>query len=650
MKKILLFIVLFIASAAAFAQAPDYSRKFGKVTDYELGMTSYARDTSAVAVYLYEDTQVFYTIATSGNSNPFSQTRNYYVKIKVLKPEGVSLADVAIPFHSGATAKESVSGISAVSYNKVDGKTVKMEVKSKDVFTEQVSENTQLRKFSIPEVRVGTVIEYKYVITSDFFWMVDPVRIQHEYPVVYSFSEVATPQYFRFNINTQGYHSVIVKQSRRNNADYYDDVRTCVALDVPALKSESHVWNIDDFRTKISFELQAVDIPGYYYQSYASTWESINENLEKSDFNLNLKMNNPLKDEVAAIKAEGGEEAMQVRKILKLVTGRMNWDGKYTIWGKTVRQKLRDGAGSSADINFVLNSALRDAGFNTTPVLLSPRNYGRLPYGHPSIDNIRAFVLRVDLSDGSSLFVDGTSGDNDLNLIPTQFMVDRARVYGMNGADGWVDLTSLSDNRQQISVRCEMDADGRITGVMENGLSNASGFALKSRYRDAGSEDEYVDKLEVENDMEISSYEISGLDEATVTETLDFSMKSEKSGLYIYLRSTIVPFITKSTLSQQERILPVEFTCPGKYDLVAFVLIPDEYEIEEVPKPIKMNACENGVSYIYTVHVNGNTLVIQMRYTLDRIVFAPKEYPDLHTFMGMMIEKNNARIILKKKI
>ncbi len=650
MKRPLLLLALLFVATGVCAQDPDYSRKFGKVTDYELEMTSYARDTSAVVVFLYEDTQVYYTMTTSNIANsPFQQTRNYFVKIKVLKPEGVSLADVEIPFHLSTTTKEFVGGISAAAYNKVGGKTVKTEIKSKDIFQEQVSENTQVRKFSIPEVRVGTVIEYKYSITSDFFWIVEPLLIQHAYPVVYSFSEVATPQYFRFNINTQGYHSVSVKSSRRNSADYYDDVRTCVAMDIPALKDESLVWNVNDFRTKITFELQAIDIPGYF-KSYATTWESINENLDKSDFSTSLKMSNPLKDETAAIKAEGGEESEQIRKILKLVTSRMNWDGKYTIWGKNPRQKLKDGAGSSADINFVLNSALRDAGFSTTPVLLNPRSYGRLPYGHPSMDNIRTFILKVDLSDGSSLFIDGTSGDHDINLIRPQLMVDRARLYGVGGEAGWVDLTNLADNRQQIMVSCKIDENGLITGTMENKLINATGFSTKSRYRDAGSEDEYIEKLESENNMEISSYNISGLNGYTVAESMDFSMKTEKAGAHTYLRSTIVPFITKNMLTQQQRELPVEFPYPATYELTAFVLIPDGYEVEEIPQPIRMTGCEKGVNYIYSASVSGNNIVIQLRYTLDRVVFASKEYPDLHTFMGMMSEKHNSRIILKKTI
>ncbi len=647
MKKHLLFIVLLAAAAGISAQTPDYSRKFGKVTDYELDMTSYIRDTSAVAVYLYEDTQVFYTPMLSDSKRLFQQTREYFVKIKILKPEGVSLADVEIQYHVTADIKEYVSGISATAYNKVDGKVVKTPIKSKDIFTEQFSETIQLRKFSIPEVRVGTVIEYKYTIASDYYWVVDPIRIQHEYPVVCSFSEVSTPEYFRFNMSAQGYHPVVVKPTKRSKTNYFDDVRTCVAMDVPALKDEPYVWSIDDFRTKLTFELESINLPGYY-KSYSETWQSVNERLDKSNFALNLKISNPLKDEVAAIKAEGGEEAEQIRKILKLVTSRMTWDGKYTIWSQNARQKLRDGVGSSGDINFVLNSALRDAGFNTTPVLLTPRQYGRLPLSHPSMDNIRTFIVEVGLSDGSAVYVDGTSSDNDLNLIPSLLMVDRARLYGISNEAGWVNLTNLTPNDQRLTVKCQIDENGNITGTLESTSINAIAAVAKSKYRAAGSEEEYVEKMESENNMEISSYKISALNEPSVDEKIDFTMKAEKGGDYIYFSSTIVPIMTKNRLTQQERKLPVEFSTTAKYTITALVVIPEGYVIEEVPKAVRMNACNNGASYMYYATANGNILTIQMEYTINRVIFTPKEYPDLHTFMGMMVEKNNSRIILKK--
>ncbi len=128
----------------------DLSRKFGRITDYEIDMTTYQRDTSAVAVCLYE------------NTNVLSGERHYSTKIKILKPDGVDLANVEIPYIAGLSA---VTGLSVSAYNRVDGKVVQTKLKNSEVRTEQVLGDLYIRKFAIPEVRTGTVIEYKYTIS-----------------------------------------------------------------------------------------------------------------------------------------------------------------------------------------------------------------------------------------------------------------------------------------------------------------------------------------------------------------------------------------------------------------------------------------------------------------------------------------------------
>ena len=71
-------------------------------------MTAYAPDTSATAVVLYSKCDVRYDLL----ANNFRILYNYEVKIKVLKSEGASYADIQIPYYSNGrnpTLKENVS-------------------------------------------------------------------------------------------------------------------------------------------------------------------------------------------------------------------------------------------------------------------------------------------------------------------------------------------------------------------------------------------------------------------------------------------------------------------------------------------------------------------------------------------------------------
>jgi hypothetical protein len=632
------------------SQAQDWSRKFGKITNYEIDMQRYQPDTAAVAVYLYENLDVSFLLLNQPGKL-FQQMKDYSVKIKILKPEGFSLADVEIPYRTSSTSKEYVSQLSVSAYNRVDGKIVKTELKNSDARNEQLSETMYVRKFTIPEVRVGTIIEYKYRLTSDYYFDIAPVRVQHAYPVVYHRSEVRTPQYFLFNINAQGHHRVAVQTSREVHpgTNFNDDVRTIVAENVPALVDEPYVWSVNDFRTKVSFELRSIEIPGTYYKNYTTSWEAIDKVLKDSSFGEHLRGGTPLRDEVDAIKAStGGDEPATLYKILKLVTGRMNWNGRYNLLATNPRQRLNEGAGGSAEINAILHGAIRHAGFNVTPVLLNPRQAGRLPYGHPSIESIDTFVLLVTLSDGTRYVLDGTRPTNLPNVIPVDLKVDRARVYGAEGDDGWIDLTQLPGDERTVMTMCEISADGTLTGKTTQSMRHTAATGVKLNWADAGSEDKYVEEIEKARGIEVTSFTIDGLETAAVTEKTEYTMPVSSAGDFLYVNALVTPFMTTNRFSQQERRLPVEFNDREKHTVSAVITIPEGYAVEELPQNIRMTVCDNGASYLYQAVANGRVVQLKMDFSLNRLLFTVDEYDDLNTFFGMVAEKNNAQIVLKK--
>lgn len=127
MKRTLFIVITcFIASGVLGQETttPEVNTKFGKPSNEELKMTVYEPDTTAAAVVLCKKTNVFYDVV----NNDFRINYIYETKIKVLKPEGTSFADVAIPYYEdkkGSSMKEIVSQIDAFAYNIEEGKTVR---------------------------------------------------------------------------------------------------------------------------------------------------------------------------------------------------------------------------------------------------------------------------------------------------------------------------------------------------------------------------------------------------------------------------------------------------------------------------------------------------------------------------------------------
>jgi len=635
--------------------AQDYSRKQGRVTDYELRMQSYEKDSSAAAVILCETTNITYTISLIAGTT-ISQQRYYYMKAKVLRQEGSDVADIEIPYYSSSSSKETVSGISASSYNLVDGKRVETQLKRQYIFNEQVSANVHKVKFSIPDVKAGSIVEIKYTIQSDIPDRIDPIVFQHKYPLVYGYASIAIPQYFRFKMNVQGYHFIKVKKGSTagsfnaggHTETYTQEVTEYTAEDLPALKDEGQVWCPSDFRSAILLELDGYDFPGSIYKPVTTTWASVYENLKKSNFSYNLKVSNPFKTEVAAILSSTSGEMKRLSAIHKLVTSRMAWNEYYRLIGDNVRSAADKGSGNSAEINFALNSALKAAGFQTTPILLNPRHYGRLPITRPSMEKINAFIIRVTLSDGSFVYLDGTSKYSAPNVLPTALMVDRARIYGDKSDNGWVNLTNLSSNIMHSRLNAKLEADGKLSGRIEKSYKNLMAMKAKRKRAAAPSEEKYIENLEEEDHIEISDYSFSDTDAQTAEEKFNFSMQANIAGDFIYLNASIIPFMSKNPLSQQERKLPVEFSAPDTYVINCTIELPEGYKVEEFPKGTRLSACDNGVSFQYMAKADGNMLNILLTFNMNRILYSVMEYPDLRSFFGMASSFSMSNIVLKK--
>lgn len=645
MRKLSLALAAILFVASVCAQKHDY--RFGKVSEEELRMEVYEPDPEAAAVILYEENNLHYNI-----SPDLKRILDYQVRIKILKPEGTSQADVSLPY---IIQKENYSGLDVFAYNLVDGKIVKTPLKKQYVFREQVSDDKRLLKFSVPEVRAGTVIEYRYQFNSDYISHIPSIPFQHDIPVAHLKMTALIPEFFRFNINMKGFVRIQVDEDSSVNTlpgtTYSYNMRELRAQadSIPALKKEPDIWCLNDFRTMIEFELSQIAFPGQVPQNFTTSWKDVNYALSQSSFSTHCRMGNPFKAEVAELKARQSDRKGLAHDILRLVQSKMKWNEEYRLLAEAPRAAANKGTGSSADINFVLMAALRDAGFTVTPILLNPRFAGRLPYTHATINGINTFVLRITLDDGTYAYLDGTNPNTDVNLLPTQLLVDRARVYDTDGDEGWCDLSGITSGAHSVNMNLAFDSDLSLSGPAFEQYTNQAALEASTRYRKAQSEEEYIEQMEKEQNARLEEFKIEGVGSARVKQSYRMTCSPESAGEFIYLNATVLPFMTTNRFKSPKRDLPVGFTMPITYNIRGAVKIPEGYEVEETPKNINMIGCQGDISCLYFSQVAGEYLQFNLRFTLKRVIFLPKEYEDLKSFYGMVADLSNSKIVLRKK-
>ncbi len=223
--------------AMTLTQVASQNFKFGKVSKEELQEKNHHIDSSASAAVLFrhENISFFYT-----ESDGFIQQREIHERIKVYTKDGFDWATKKVFLYQGNPKyDENMTSLKGLTFNYVDGKIVKDKLKSDGKFSENYNEYTKINAFTMPNVKEGSVIEYKYKITTESIG-IDDVIFQYSIPINKLDVQVATPEYYKYNkqLNPKARFFPKLKTSIKNTTipfDYKIDIFRVEEKNVPAL-------------------------------------------------------------------------------------------------------------------------------------------------------------------------------------------------------------------------------------------------------------------------------------------------------------------------------------------------------------------------------------------------------------------------------
>ena len=182
MKKFLLFSIFIMFVSYFFAQKSPI--KFGKPSMEEMTKNIYEIDSTAPAIILYN----------YGYFNNQNFLFTHLMRIKILKKEGYSWANRT--FNTGSAAN-----IRAKTFNLIDGKIVAEKLSNKSIFKERIYNNYYITKISMPNVKVGSVIDIEVTYSwIPLFWY-----FQETIPMLHSELIMENTDYFTFSKNYYGY-------------------------------------------------------------------------------------------------------------------------------------------------------------------------------------------------------------------------------------------------------------------------------------------------------------------------------------------------------------------------------------------------------------------------------------------------------------
>ncbi|MDR1763185.1 MAG: DUF3857 domain-containing protein [Dysgonamonadaceae bacterium] len=658
MKKLFL---IFTALNILFAASAQDKFKFGDCPAELLQMTVYDKDSTASAVVIYENCRSHYEI--SPTTSDFQIVTDYVVRMKVLTKDGISFSESSIPFYQGSSraASEEVKNLTGFTYNLENGKVVKDKLSKDYIFTENVSDNNKRLKFALPSVKEGSVFEYKYTLVSPYYFYPRDFVFQRTIPVIYSVYQIRFPEYFRFNKEVRGYEPIKVVSTPENehfliggnSLSCNAEEITAEVNDLPALKDEEFVWNYNDYKSQITFEISGVNITGVYYKDFSNSWNKVVTRLaENQNFGKQFNDKGLLKNELPEALNGLSNSNDSIRAILNLVRSKIKWNGKSNISVSNISKAMKEGTGSSAEINALLLNALRNSGYNAYPVVMSLRSRGRIPMTHPGDDRLNYFLVVAYVND-TPVYLDGTTGYTDLNVVPPDCLVDRALIIYNSQSFDWVDLTGIGGNVTRVNINARFNEDGILTGNFVETYSGEHAFAFKQDYDKAENEEKYIEKRETSDNVEISDYKT---EKRVSTGNFNYLEQYSFTRPEVRLDADIVSFnpllfeaMRTNPFKPETRKLPIEYPFPQEDRTNVLIEIPEGYAVDEVPSSQKFIYDEAGtIAFSYIIQQSGNKIQISCITSLKKCLFATTDYTALRDFWSKVYNKQNELVTLKK--
>lgn len=663
--KTYLSLFLVLISFSIFSQ----NYELGKVTVQELEEKEHPVEKDAEAAILYSKGETYMDYNTSEG---FVLITEVEMKIKIYTKEGYSWANKSVQYYIAENPTESVDFSKAITYNLENGKIEKIKLKSEGEFTEKINKYWSVKKITMPNVKEGSIVEYKYKIRSPYFSNIPDWYFQNIIPVNYSKFSTRIPEYFGYKVNFKGFVTPKVttkttektitsyeKEQRlnkttnfeQNSFKYLENSTIYETHMLQSMSDEEFVNNIKNYISSISHELTVIKYPNSPIKTLSNTWEDVVKSIyDNESFGNELRKTGYFEDDIAKLVEGVSSDKERIALIFNFVKNKMTWDNfrGYTC-NDGVRTAYKNNVGNVAEINLMLTAMLRHAGLTANPVLLSTRDNGIALF--PNRTSFNYVIAAVEIEEGLIL-LDATEKIATPNILPLRDLNWEGRLIRKDGSSSSVSLlpSILSKDTKQIMVK--LDGEGKITGKIRVQNTDYNAYNYRSSYLGL-SKDSFIESLEKKYDnTQIEEYNVTNDKDLSkpVIEDISFSYDNlaEKIGSKMYFSPMLFFQLTENPFKLEKREYPVDFVYPQQDKYTFSITIPEGYQVESLPAPIAIAIDNSMVVFKYNIQTVGNAIQLTTILDVNQSVVPSQFYEGLKNFFKNVVEKQSEKVVLVK--
>ena len=658
-------------SVAAIAPAASAQTKFIDATHDELAMISLSGYPGVAAVVLNKEE------ITKDDLHSAS----HYARIKILTEDGKKYANVELPFivttgdfdADGVGNEKSVDDIQGRTIHP-DGTVIPFTGKPYlKVMEKGKGIKYQAKVFTLPDVSVGSIIEYRYatrindhlyeppdwiiqgdlyVKSAHYMWYPTSQELHDNHGLIHTISW--------FPILPKGaeiVHHEIPGMGALGLPQYTYEV---TVKDIPPVVDEEYMPPINNYGYRVYWNFISEHDANDYWKTEGKDWSKA--------VNSFANTNSDLKSATQRIIAGASTQDQKLRAIYAAVQTLENTD--YTRQHDAREDKVaglskvnnvddvqKNKRGNSTQLTELFIAMARAAGMQADAMLVPDRSKEMFLPQWLSFSQFDDVIAIVNVDGKDQFFDPGERYCPYGHLVWQHTFVKGLRQKGNETEFADTSGDGYKDNTVSRVANLTMDATGKITGKIDITYSGAS--ALRWRHTalrgdDEGLKHDLRTSLEglIPHSLEIKDVTISSISDYENPLKVSYNVEGTV-GTWTSKRLVIPAdlFLVnhKATFPHEKRDIAVDFNYPQWTRDALRINFPSNFSIEAAPSAAKYNF-EKLAGYGMNIESASTNFTTRRDYIFADIYVMPAEYSQLRTFYSQLETNDQQSIVLKSTI
>ncbi len=653
----LFYALVLIASPFARAQ-------WTVPTPEELSMTSQPEVPGAAAVYLFREEK------TEDSLHLFS----IYVRLKVLTERGKDYANVELEYEhnseGGSTVIEGVQGRTI----HPDGTIIPFTGKPYEKLVEKTQGVKFMAKvFTLPDVEVGSIIEYRYNLRLDDHWFRAPIwYIQSDLYTRKSHylwkptdeqlltsddsGGQLTNSVFWTPILPPGTELTHIKLPAIRFGHEGQLVLEVNAHDIPPSPQEEYMPPLSSFTYRVLFYYSPYHTGEEFWKKESKHWAKVRDKF--------IGPGPVVKSAVQELTTPSDTQDQKLRKIYAAV---MKLENTSFTREHTTEEEKAEGfkeirttddiwtrkRGSDDQLTELFVAMARAAGMKAYLVAVTSRDKSLFFPSYLSLSQLNDYVAIVNLDGKEQYF------DPGARYCPYRHLAwKHTQTSGIRQTDGGADMAqtpgeSYTYSNTQRIANLTLDKDGSVTGNIKMTYLGSPGVYWRQRSLtgDAASLDrELRNSVEalVPQGIEVKVVSIEKLEDYDQPLVVKLDVKGalgSSTGKRLLIPTDIFEANAKPTFPHQKRDVPVYFPYSHMTQDAVRITFPPTLAIESLPAS-DTSSFQKFALYNMKTESTPTTFTMHRDYSLGEIFFKPEEYSGLRTFYSKMESKDQEAVVL----